>query len=209
MGNATINPSQKKRVRRESTERRRRDILDAALECFLTNGVEGATIGQIRAASKASHGSIYHLFGSKDEIALTLFVEGMRAYHERVLAAIERQKTVRGKIRAIIATHLRGIANDPRLALYLTRLGMADDFGEISQQFRSRNDDFLQAVWEHLRPFVARGELAQFPQELYYPQIIGPCTHLSRSWLRGRVECDLLAATDDLATAAWKSLQPD
>jgi len=209
MGTDTTIPQVKRGARRESTQRRRRDILDAALECFLANGVEAATIGQIRAVSKASHGSIYHLFGSKDEIALTLFVEGMRAYHERMLAAIESSETARGKIRAIIATHLRGIVDDPRRALYLTRLGMADDVGEISQQYRSMNGVFAQAIWEHLRPFVARGEIARLSQELYFPLIIGPCAHLSRSWLRSRIDCDLLAATDDLADAAWKSLQVD
>ncbi len=201
--------SLKNAPRRQATVQRRREILDAALECFLSNGAEATTIEQIRTASRASHGSIYHLFRSKDEIAMTLFVDGMQAYHQKVLAAIEKETTALGKVRAIIATHMHYIVDEPRRALYLTRLGMADDSGEISEQYRILSKDFAQAVWEQIEPFVVRGEIARFPKELYYSIIVGPAVHLSRNWLRGRVECDLIAASDRLADAASKSLQPD
>src|SRR5258708_24601398 len=92
--------------RREATRRRRREILDAALKCFLENGVRDRTMDQIRTAAKASIGSVYHLFVSKDEIAFALFVDGMRDYHDRVLAAVAGKRTSRGVIRTIIATHL-------------------------------------------------------------------------------------------------------
>src|SRR5690606_12881765 len=120
----------------------------------------------------------YHLFPSKDEIALTLFVDGMRAYHQKVLDAVEKKRTARGMIRAMIATHLQEIVHEPRLALYLTRLGMADDSGEISEQYKTLYAEFAQAVWEHLKPFVERGEIVRLPEELYFSLIIGPCAHL-------------------------------
>lgn len=205
---ATVKPPTRSLTRRHATEHRRQEILNAALACFLESGVAGATIEQIRLASKASHGSIYHLFRSKDEIALTLFIDGMRAYHRKLLDAAEKKRSARGKIRAMIATHLQGVVDDPRLALYLTRLGMADDSGAIDEQYQSLNDEFTQAVWNQIQPFVERGEIVRHPKELYFSLIIGPCAHLSRNWLRGRVQCDLVAATDSLADAAWKSLRP-
>lgn len=208
MNNEISLPSQKKNGRRVSTERRRREILDAALSCFLKNGVVGTTIEQIRVASKASHGSIYHLFRSKDEIALTLFIEGMHDYHRKMLQALENETTARGCIRAMITAHLQDVADDPPLALYLTRLGMADDLGEISDQYRSLNDNYVQSVWPHLEPFVDQGELVRLPPELYISLIVGPAIHLCRSWLRGRIDDDLFSAADNLVEAAWKSLQP-
>ena len=208
MINETINPSRKKNGRRESTDRRRREILDAALACFLKNGVAGTTIEQIRIASKASHGSIYHLFRSKDEIALTLFVEGMHDYHRKTLRALENETTARGRVRAMIATHLQNVEDDPPLSLYLTRLGMADDLGEISDEYRSISDVFVQEVWSYLKPFVERGEIIRLPPVLYHSLIVGPVSHLCRSWLRGRVDHDPFSAIDDLIEAAWKSLQP-
>jgi len=208
MSSDTINPAGKKRGRRHSTERRRREILDAALACFLDNGVEGTTIEQIRTASKASHGSIYHLFRSKDEIALTLFVEGMRDYHQNILRALENETTARGCVRAMITNHLQRVHDNPPLAVYLTRLGMADDLGEIGDRYRTLSNEYVQAVWSHLELFVERGEIIQLPPILYIPLIIGPTTHVCRDWHRGRFDDDLFSATDYLTEAAWRSLQP-
>ena len=209
MKTRTVNgPQQIVTRRRPSTERRRREILDAALDCFLKNGVEGTTIEQIRLVSKASLGSIYHLFRSKDELALTLFVEGMQLYQRKIIRALERETTALGCIRTIIATHLQDVLDDPPLSIYLTRLGMADGLGKVDEQFRSLNDEFAEAVWMHLEPFVDRGELVRLPTELYFALIVGPAAHLARSWLRGHTDCDLISAADHLAEAAGNSLRP-
>jgi len=209
MSTDSCNPvAQKTAARRPATEKRRREILDAALSCFLQHGVAGTSIEQIRAKSKASHGSIYHLFRSKDEIALTLFIEGMQVYHRKIVRAVEQETTAQGVIHAIVATHLKDVLVDPSLSIYLTRMGMVDDLGQIDQQYRLASDEFVQEIWLQLEPYVERGEIARFPKEIYFSLIIGPTAHLSRSWLRGRIEFDLLSATENLADAAWKSLQP-
>ena len=207
MNTEIANAHQSKSPRqRESTQKRRREILDAALKCFLKNGVSRTTIEQIRIKSGASAGSIYHLFSGKDEIALTLFVEGMQKYHRKIMHALENETTSRGSIRAIVATHLKDNVDESARSLFETRMGMADDVGEISQQYRLLNDEFAQAIWQHLKPFVDRGELVQLRPELYFSLIVGPASHLARSWLRGRVAFDLMSATDEMAEAAWKSL---
>jgi len=208
MSNSIINPLSPK-IRRESTKKRRREILDAALKGFLEKGVAGTTIEQIRKSAKASHGSVYHLFSSKDEIALTLFAEGMDVYHQKIMQAMEAETTAFGCLRSMVETHLQDVVDDPKLSIYITRLGMADDVGNVSEQFRSCNDAFAEAVWSHLKVFVDRGELKLLPREIYFSLIVGPASHLARSWLRGRIDFDLMSATDDLANAAWKSLQPD
>lgn len=193
----------------EATKKRRREILDAALRCFLRHGVAGTTIEQICAESGASSGSIYHLFSGKSEIALTLFVEGMRKYHEKIVQALKGKTTARTAIRAIIATHLQDNVDEPARSLFETRMGMADEIEQIGEQYRQLNDEFSEAIWRHLKPFVDRGELTRLRPELYFSLIIGPSAHLVRSWFRERVSFDLLSATDDLAEAAWKSLRKD
>lgn len=193
--------------RRESTNQRRREILDGALDLFLRQGISATTMPQICAASGASTGSVYHLFGGKDEIAMTLFVEGMLNYEKLMLRAIEKKSSLRDCIYALIATHLQHVVNNPPLSLYLARLGVEDDHGEISQQYRELNNHFSQAIWSHLKPYVDRGELIRLPRELYFSVIIGPAAHLARGWLRGRIDSDLLSATKPLAEAAWKSLR--
>src|SRR5438034_9109023 len=106
---------------RRATHRRRRQILDGALSCFIKHGFEATTIEQIRVTSGASHGSIYHHFGSKEAIALALYVEGMHEYQQQVLTQLERQSTAAHGIRAMIAAHLEWVMAHPARALYLTR----------------------------------------------------------------------------------------
>src|SRR5262245_25611712 len=136
----TASTTARNAMRRPATQQRRREILDAALKCFLKNGVRETTLEQIREHSSASTGSIYHQFGGKDEIAFALFIEGMRDYHDRVLAAAAGKRTARTLIRAIIATHLRITAEEPELSLYLTQMGTADEVGEIAAEYREAGD---------------------------------------------------------------------
>jgi AcrR family transcriptional regulator len=132
--------------RREATDQRRREILDAALKLFLSQGIPATTMPQVCAASGASTGSVYHLFGGKDEIAMTLFVEGMLNYEKLMLRSIEKKTSLRGCIHALIATHLKHVVDDPPLSLYLARMGIADDEGEISRHFRELNNQLLQTI---------------------------------------------------------------
>jgi len=194
--------------RRQATGRRRREILDAALACFLEQGVEGTTIEQIRDRSGASHGSIYHHFGSKDEIALTLFVEGMQVYHLKVLSALEQQTTARGCVRTIIETHLQDVAADPALSLYLTRMGLVESSSRMGAEYRVLNDRFSHEVSSHLKPYIDRGEIVALPGMFYFSLIVGPAAHLARNWLLGGLDGDLVSTGDVLVEAAWKSLQP-
>src|SRR5215470_3712527 len=77
-------------ARRQGSHDRQRAILMAALDCFSTRGVSATTIEDIRAKSGASIGSIYHHFRSKENLAATLYVEGLREYHAGLLRALRR-----------------------------------------------------------------------------------------------------------------------
>ncbi len=193
--------------KREATERRRREILDAALRCFLEKGVRDTSIEQIRKAAGASTGSIYHLFAGKDEIAFTLFVEGMRGYRSWVMAAVASRRTARGVIQSIIDTHLRFTVEQPELCSYLTQMGMADGDGDITAEYRASNEEYVQKMFAFLKPYIEAREIVSLPPEMYLSLIVGPATHLCRAWLRGRYPADPLAAADMLAEAAWRSLQ--
>ena len=204
-GIVTTRPPRKRRTRKATSERRQQ-ILDAALKCFLQHGISDTTIEQIRIESGASAGSIYHLFKGKNEIALTLYVEALQAYHSKVMSAVNEKSTAQGVIRAMIATHLRGAVDNPDLTLFGTRMNLVSDTSDITEQYQRLNDEFSEAVWQHLKPFVESGELIQLKPELYYSLIIGPTAHVTRSWLGGRISFDLLATIDDFSDAAYRSL---
>src|SRR3979411_1041526 len=67
----------------------REDLLAAGLAVFDRDGFEGATVAAIRTRARASNGSFFHFFGSKKELAGTLFLEVLQRYHAAILAAVQ------------------------------------------------------------------------------------------------------------------------
>jgi len=74
---------------------------------FDRDGFEGATVAAIRTQARASNGSFFHFFGSKKELAGTLFLEVLQRYHAAMLAAIDTSLSAREGIGCLIRAHLR------------------------------------------------------------------------------------------------------
>jgi AcrR family transcriptional regulator len=195
-----------RKPRRESSRARERQILDAALSCFLQNGLHGTTIKDIRDASGASHGSVYHHFNGKDHLAVTIYVEGMQDYHASITAAAVPYDTAEGGIRAMIACHLNWVLNHRDMALYLARVGVTEIGDEAADEIVQTNRRFYESLYQWLRPFVDRGDVIRVSPDLYPSLIFGPSAHLARHWLSGRLHVDLKEVEGVFADAAWKLL---
>ena len=63
-------------ARPELAERRRRQILDAALDCFRRRGFHQTSMQEICAAAGISAGALYRYFGSKAEIITAITKPG-------------------------------------------------------------------------------------------------------------------------------------
>ncbi len=63
-------------------------MLDAARDLLLERGAPSATIEAIAAASGAPTGSIYHRFGSRDELVARLWMRAVRRSQEAFVAAL-------------------------------------------------------------------------------------------------------------------------
>src|SRR5262245_62022698 len=106
-------------ARRRAPHDRRRIILRTALDGFTARGISATTIEDIRAKSGASIGSIYHHFGSKENLAATLYVEGLRDYQAGLLKDLRRCRSAETGIKAVVAYHLAWIRDHANWARYL------------------------------------------------------------------------------------------
>lgn len=64
------------------------DILDAAAAVIAEAG-RGATVAQIARAAGAPVGSIYHRFGSREELLISLWLRSIRRFHVGLFEALE------------------------------------------------------------------------------------------------------------------------
>src|SRR5215207_7540195 len=66
-------------------------MLDAARDLLLEQGAGNATMEAIAGASGAPTGSIYHRFGSRDDLIARLWMRAVYRSQASFLAALERQ----------------------------------------------------------------------------------------------------------------------
>ena len=184
----------------------REDLLAAGLAVFDRDGFEGATVAAIRTRAQTSNGSFFHFFGSKKELAGTLFLEILARYHSAVIAAVDESCTAREGVARLIRAHLEWVVNSRREARYLFEISRSEWTEEIRGAQRTQNSRLAEAVQRWRAPLVERGELLPMSSSLFFSQIIGPAQIFCRAWLSGRDRADPREQADVLIACAIRAV---
>lgn len=186
--------------------RAREDLLAAGLAVFDRDGFDGATVAAIRTRARASNGSFFHFFGSKKELAGTLFLEVLQRYHAAVLAAIDTSIGAEQGIGHLIRAHLDWVVNNRREARYLFEISRSEWTEAVRDAQRSQNSRLAEGIERWRAPLIARGELWPMTSTLFFSQIIGPAQIFCRAWLSGRDRADPRLQADTLIACAVRAL---
>jgi AcrR family transcriptional regulator len=186
--------------------RSREDLLAAGLAVFDRDGFEGATVAAIRARARASNGSFFHFFGSKKELAGTLFLEVLQRYHAAILAAIDTTCDARDGIARLIRAHLDWVVNNRREARYLFEISRSEWTEAVRDVQRMHNSRLAAGIERWRAPLIASGELLPMTSMLFFSQIIGPAQIFCRAWLSGRDRSDPRLQVDVLIACATRAL---
>ena len=184
----------------------RDDLLAAGLAVFERDGFEGATVAAIRNLARASNGSFFHFFGSKKQLAGTLFLEILQRYHASMVTALDPGVSAREGIARLIHAHLEWVVNNRREARFLFEISRAEWSEEVRDAQRSENSRLAEGVERWRAPLIARGELFPMSAALFFSQIIGPAQVFCRAWLAGRDKSDPRAQADTLVACAIRAL---
>jgi AcrR family transcriptional regulator len=184
----------------------REDLLAAGLAVFDRDGFEGATVAAIRTRARASNGSFFHFFGSKKELAGTLFLEILGRYHAAVLAGVTEPCGAQEGVRRLIRAHLDWVVNNRREARYLFEISRSEWTDEVRGAQRERNSRLGEAIERWRAPLLARGELLPMTATLFFSQIIGPAQIFCRAWLSGRDRADPRDQIDTLIACAIRAV---
>jgi TetR/AcrR family transcriptional regulator len=90
-----------KERREREKEARRQAILEAAKAVFFSKGFQSATMDQIAKAAELSKGAVYSYFRNKEELYVTILLEGLGLLHERFLRAVAGKSGWEEKLRSI------------------------------------------------------------------------------------------------------------
>lgn len=183
-------------------------LLDAALQVYAESGEQGVTVSALTKASGVSLGSLYHHFGSVDGLMNALLLRWLGRLLAELAAAVERSRTARTGIGALVRTYLAFIQEHPDAARllhssYADRLGMAQ-----ARQLRDAQEARLSPMTEWVRQHVERGEIAPLSVPLVEALVMGPVVATARRWLSGVDDVDLDQAARVLPERIWRSLSP-
>jgi AcrR family transcriptional regulator len=191
--------------KRMGTDSRREQILQAALACFLENGVAATSIAEIRQRSGASTGSIYHFFQSKEAIAVALYLQGLSGWTAATLNVSPDAGAGEAIDRIICDAVDWGLANSPLMQFMdenrflLVRVAGLDEATSILLAARERGERIVKLMAEG-------GELRVRDWELCQPILLGPIQAWLQLHRQGQAAAEPAQAKSALACAARRAL---
>jgi len=194
-------------VTRPASEPRRRAILDAALAAFTAKGFDAATLADIRAASGASTGSLYHHFRSKEELAGALYLDGVERYQQGQLDALAKSRDAEKGVKGIVRFHLDWVVENAALAQFLLTLRPVVSRGASEEKVRESRRTFFARIAGWVDANVSDGELRRLPLPVFVALVIGPAEDYMRDWLGRRDDKELALAKRHLPDAAWDAVR--
>lgn len=188
---------------------RRTAILDAALACFVADGLAGASIDDVRARSGASVGSMYHHFGGRDGLAGAVYVRALADYQGAFLRTLSEHDDAGSGVTAAVATHLRWCLTDrPDAARFLLFCGDAAR-SAAPDDLAVANRAFFGTVLRWWRRQVDARAVRDLPVDVLYALWLGPAQEYCRLALAGRTGTRAPDARAELADGAWRALRRD
>ena len=107
-------------------------------------GYDQTTLADIRRKAGASTGSIYHHFGSKEQIAASLYLDGIRQTQEAGLTALLRTRTARTGVAAQVGAYIDWVVAHPDLATFLFAMRRAPFLDNDEPTIAALNDDIRE-----------------------------------------------------------------
>lgn len=145
-------------TKKESREKRIKDITNAAVEVFLKKGYENTTMEEIAEKAGISKGGLYHHFKSKD-VLLMLVNQKINESIEEIMWAAGESASVKEGLLFYIENYLRYWLEHPRemtfLFLSITKIMDKSELLEYYQQFTG---DYMKFFQEAFNKGVEVGE---------------------------------------------------
>jgi AcrR family transcriptional regulator len=190
--------------KRLTGEERRESILEAALDCFLEKGYIATTINDIREASGATTGSIYHFFDGKGALAMALLEDAVEGWSGESQAASDTAEAV---VRASAGGLVTWGLKNPELFRFMDEIRAlavtAPEFEAIADTL-AQGQGNAQAAYSK---FAKARKVKDLPWPIAHSLILGPAYNYLRLATAGRARIAAKRAAEAIADAAWAAVK--
>ena len=143
----------------ELQDRRKEQIMSAALSVVVAKGYDQSRMDDIVEKSQLSKGAIYWYYKSKEEVYLSLVDYWFLQYSSGVVDTLQQQESASDQLKALFDFFIEQFDKNPatfKLLVEFWRLaGLNPDFNAKLQQVYS---DFLEYIIEIIKVGIANGE---------------------------------------------------
>lgn len=185
---------------------RQRQILDAALFCFLQKGYAATSIADIRTRSGASTGSIYHFFSGKGALAEALLREAVSGWASQSTAALDPAASPEAALKASVRGLMLWAFSHPAQFRFMDEIRTLAPTDPDFSAVRDLLDDGQAAAAGQYGRMIRAGAVRNIPFSIAYALMLGPAyAYLRRAQTTPAAEAARIA--DLFAEAAWSSVK--
>ncbi len=195
-----------KKGRHTGTDSRRRDIVNAALNCFSEIGFSETSMEDIRRHSGASTGSIYHHFKSKEQLAAEVYIEGIHNYQEGIIDALAGCEDAREGIFALISHHLRWMEENKEWSRFLFQKRHSVFMASAEEKIAVMNSEFGKNISKFFLRHIHAGTIRALPSDIIISLVFGPCMEFTRQYFSGHSCTAVDEAVRQVSEAVWRAL---
>jgi AcrR family transcriptional regulator len=187
-----------------STTDRRQQILDAALGSFLERGYLATTISDIRTASGASTGSIYHFFSGKGALADALLREAVAGWSNEVARELDGESGAEAGVKAAAGGLVRWGAAHPGHLRFMDEIRTLATTGSELASVRAMLAEGQAMGRQQYETWSRAGLVRALPWPVAHSLMLGPAYNYLR--LTGPSSEPADDAAMMLAEAAWQAV---
>lgn len=174
----------------------------AAIELFISEGIDAATTRQIAERAGVSEGALYRHYKGKEELAEALFME----FHDRMsrllIEAALAGSDLKGRVDALVSAYCTLADEDWEYCCY--HLLFLNRF--IKNDVR-REDDPVSLTEAMISDLMENGHIPEGDPEILSAMCLGVITQAGQNKLYNRLDGPLSRYKTDLATAIMSILK--
>ena len=183
-------------------------ILAAALKLFVEQGYFNTNVPDLSRESKCSVGSIYHNFKNKEEIAASLYQEGISAFRQAMERSLGDESDPERVIKKVVKSFLEFSEVNHQLSKYMW-LCRHNEFmsGAIKQPTMIGFDRLGRKLTRVIKGAIRSGKIRPLRANIIWAILFGMPQGYVRDWLDGRSDTPPPSrVADQLADACWRAL---
>lgn len=187
----------------------RERVLAAALKLFVEQGYFNTNIPDLSRESRCSVGSIYHNFKNKEQVAIALYDEGIRAFRQALSQSLLRVKGGEPEIivRALVKSLLEFAEVNHHLSKYMWLCRHNEFMTESVRQPTNVGFDLLgRELSRAIKTGIRRGTIRPLPAQVIWAILFGVPLSYIRDWLDGTNSLSPSQVVEDLSESCWRAL---